>query len=157
MNATISDTPDPQQAATAEFGRFLHAQAGSATRAKRAVYAGRILSGLAVLFVILDAGIKILGLPAAVEATTQLGYPASTVFGIGIVELLCLAVYLIPRTALIGAIVWTGYLGGAVASNVRAANPLFSHTLFPIYFAALLWIGLGLRDRRVDALLASPD
>jgi hypothetical protein len=84
----------------------------------------------------------------------MLGYPANTVFGIGVLALVCLVLLLIPRTSIMGAILFTGYLGGAVASNVRAANPLFSHTLFPIYFAAILWTGLWLRDPRVAALFA---
>jgi hypothetical protein len=83
----------------------------------------------------------------------ELGYPESAVFWLGIVELLCLAVYLVPRTAVSGAALWTGYLGGAVASQVRVGNPLFSHTLFPVYVAALLWAGLWLRDERLRALL----
>ena len=68
------------------------------------------------------------------------------------IELACLILYLIPRTAFVGAVLWTGYLGGAIASHLRHADPLFSHTLFPIYVAALLWVGLCLRGRRVNAL-----
>ena len=124
------------------------------TQSTRAVWTGRILSGIAVAFLTVDAAMKILMLPLAVEASAQLGYPASTILGIGLVELVCLTVYLIPRTALLGAILWTGYLGGAIATHVRVASPLFSHTLFPIYVAALLWGGLWLRDHRVAALLA---
>ena len=115
---------------------------------------GRLLSGLAVLFLSFDAAVKILALPAAVEGTTQLGYPATALTGIGVLQLLCLVAYVVPRTAVLGAVLWTGYLGGAVATHVRVASPLFSHTLFPIYVAALLWAGLWLRDRRVAALLA---
>jgi hypothetical protein len=125
-----------------------------APRSRRAVLAGRILSGIAVLFLAFDAAMKLLALPAAVEGTTQLGYPASTLLPIGIIQLICLALYLIPRTAIIGAILWTGYLGGAIATHVRVGSPLFTHILFPIYVAALLWVGLWLRDRRVSALFA---
>ncbi len=113
---------------------------------------GRSLSGFAVLCLAFDAEVKLLELPFAVEATTGLGFPANSLFGIGLIELICLALYLIPRTAVAGAILWTGYLGGAVAAKVRLSSPLFSDTLFPIDIAALLWAGLWLRDRRVSAL-----
>jgi len=70
-----------------------------------------------------------------------------------VIELVCLALYLVPRTAVLGAVLWTGYLGGAVATHVRIGSPLFSHVLFPLYVAALLWVGLWLRDRSLQALL----
>jgi hypothetical protein len=118
-----------------------------------AVYSGRILSGIAVVFLTFDAAMKVLAVPAAVEATTQLGYPANTLPAIGILQVVCLALYLVPRTAVVGAVLWTGYLGGAVATHVRVASPLLTHTLFPGYVAALLWAGLWLRDARVDAMI----
>ena len=121
----------------------------------KALWTGRILTALVVLFVLMDATMKVLRLPAAVEATMRLGYPASVIFGIGIVQLVFLALYLVPRTAVLGAVLWTGYLGGAVASHVRVGSPLFTHILFPIYVAVLLWAGLALRDRRVRQLLHS--
>jgi hypothetical protein len=124
-----------------------------ATISRRARWAGRIISGLAVVFLTFDAVIKVLALGPAVQGSVQLGYPASTVFGIGLVLLACLAAYLVPRTSALGAILLTGYLGGAVATHVRVGNPLLSHVLFPIYVAALIWGGLYLRDRRVRALL----
>lgn len=131
---------------------------GSAVRtsqpSRKALWAGRILSGLAVLFLAFDATIKLLQLAPAVEGTTQLGYPASVIVPLGLIQLACLIVYLIPRTSALGAILWTGYLGGAIATHVRLENPLFSHVLFPIYVAALLWAGLWLRDQRVRALLS---
>ena len=74
-------------------------------------------------------------------------------FGLGVVQLACLAVYLVPRLSVMGAILWTGYLGGAVATHVRVGNPLFTHTLFPVYIATLLWLGLWLRDERLRAVL----
>ncbi len=129
---------------------------GGATRSRKALWTGRILSGLAVLFLTFDAAMKLLALKPAVEGTTQLGYPASSLLVIGLLEIACLAVYLIPRTAVIGAVLWTGYLGGALASHLRLGDPLFTHVLFPTYVAALLWGGLWLRDRRVGALLADP-
>lgn len=124
------------------------------TRTNTALWTGRILSGLAVLFLAFDLSLKLLRPPMAVEGTVQLGYPASVLLGLGIIQLICLIVYLIPRTAIIGAILWTGYLGGAIATHVRVGNPLFSHILFPIYVAVFLWAGLWLRDRRVSALFA---
>jgi hypothetical protein len=125
------------------------------SRSRKAVVTGRILSGVAGLFLAFDAAMKVMALPPAVEGTVTLGYPAGVVVGIGIVQLVCLAAYLVPRTAVLGAVLWTGYLGGAIATHVRVGSPLFTHTLFPIYVAALLWAGLWLRDRRVDVLIAS--
>jgi hypothetical protein len=119
-------------------------------------YAGWAFTALAVLFLAFDATLKLLALPAAVEATAQLGYPATVIPALGLIQLICLALYLIPRTAVIGAVLWTGYLGGAIATHVRVGNPLFSHVLFPIYVAALLWGGLWLRDRRVRAMVDRP-
>lgn len=125
-------------------------------RSRKAIWTGRILSGLAVLFLAFDAAMKLFRVPAAVEGTTQLGYPAGTLLGIGLLQVVCLVIYLVPRTAIIGAVLWTGYLGGAIATHVRVGSPLFTHILFPVYVAALLWGGLWLRDRRVDALFAGP-
>jgi DoxX-like family len=124
------------------------------SRTKGHIFTGRILTGAAVVFMAVDAGMKVFGLKAAVDATVQLGFPQSAVFTIGVVALVCVVVYLIPRTAVIGAILWTGCLGGATAIDMRAGAPLFSNTLFPVYFAVLLWAGLWLRDSRVDALFA---
>lgn len=137
-------------------------QATSGTKAPHAasspasLWTGRVLSGLVVLFLAFDAAMKVARLPLALEGTSQLGYPVSVVPFLGIVQLVCLVLYLVPRTAVLGAILWTGYLGGAIATHVRLANPLFSHVLFPIYVAAFLWGGLWLRDSRVRALLGRP-
>ena len=114
---------------------------------------GRILSGLAVVFLLFDGTVKLLELPVAVEATVRLGYPESVVIPLGLVEVACAVAYLVPRAAMLGAILWTGYLGGAVATHVRVGSPLFSQALFPIYVAALLWAGLWLRDQRLRAVL----
>lgn len=116
-------------------------------------WAGRIMTGIAVLFLAFDTAIKLVAAAPAVEGTTQLGFAPHHVTIIGLIELVCLVVYLVPRTAPLGAVLWTGYLGGAIATHLRLGNPLFSHTLFPIYIAALLWAGLYLRDARVRALL----
>ena len=120
----------------------------------RALWAGRLLSGAAVLFLTVDTAIKLLRLPVAVEATTQLGYPASAVFTVGVMALVCLVLYVVPRTALLGAVLWTGYLGGAVATHVRAQSPLFSAVLFPVYVAVCLWAGLWLRDSRTRSVIS---
>ena len=119
----------------------------------RQIWIGRVLTGLAVLFLLFDAIGKLMRPAAVVEGTTQLGWPVSVILPLGIVQLVCLILYLYPRTSVLGAILWTGYLGGAVATHVRIGNPLFSHILFPTYIAALLWGGLWLRDRRLRALL----
>jgi len=87
-----------------------------------------------------------------VEGTLQLGYPESVILGLGIILLACTVVYLMPRTAILGAILLTGYLGGAVATHVRVGSPLFSHVLFPVYLGVLIWGGLYLRDERLRAL-----
>lgn len=127
--------------------------AHSLSSSSKHVWAGRLISGLAVLFMAFDTAIKVAELHWAVEGTTSLGFPASTVVWIGLVELVCLIAYLIPRTAPLGAILWTGYLGGAIATHVRMGAPLLSHTLFPLFVAAFIWGGLVLRDARVRALM----
>ena len=128
-----------------------HAEAGPMI--SKQVWTGRTLSTLAVLFLIFDAALKVMKLPVAVEGTVQLGYPEGAVVGIGIVELVCVAIYVIPRTSILGAILLTGYLGGAIATHVRVGNPLFTHMLFPIYVAALIWGGLLLREDRLRTLI----
>ena len=118
-------------------------------------WAGRVISGVAVLFLTFDMGIKLLGVQAAVDGTTELGFAPYHLPILGLIQLGCLILYLVPRTAPLGAVLWTGYLGGAIATHLRLDNPLFSHTLFPIYVAALVWGGLYLRDARVRALVRS--
>jgi hypothetical protein len=119
---------------------------------KTTLWAGRILSAFAILFLAFDTIIKVLNLAPAVEATTQLGYGASLVVTIGLIEFACLAVYSIPRTSALGAVLLTGYLGGAIATQVRAGSSLFS-VVFPVIIGALIWGGLFLRDERLRALL----
>ena len=125
----------------------------TAARSTRALWVGRILTGIAVLFLVVDMSFKLFATEAAVQAMTELGWPAHHLLTIGLIELACLIVYLIPRTAPLGAILWTGYLGGAIATHLRVDNPLFSHILFPTYVAALIWGGLYLRDVRVRNVL----
>jgi DoxX-like protein len=119
---------------------------------KATLWAGYIISALAVLFLIFDGVIKVLKLAPAVEATIQLGYPESLIISIGVIELVCLAVYVIPRTSILGAILLTGYLGGAIATNLRAGTPLFN-VVFPIIIGALIWGGIYLRDAQLRALV----
>ena len=128
--------------------------APAATRtSNRARWTGRVLSGIAVLFLTFDLTIKLVGAKAAVEGTVQLGWAPHHLPILGVIQLVCLILYLVPRTAPLGAVLWTGYLGGAIATHLRLDNPLFTHVLFPIYVAALLWGGLYLRDDRVRAVL----
>ena len=115
--------------------------------------AGYVLTALVALFLTFDTVLKVLQLAPAIKATSDLGYPASSVLPIGIIELVCLALYLIPQTSVLGAVLLTGYLGGAIATHVRAGSPLFSHMLFPVYVGIMLWAGLYLREPRLAALL----
>ncbi len=124
-----------------------------AAATSRTRWAGRILSGIAVLFLAFDAAIKLVPTKEAIDGTTALGYQPHHLPIIGAIALACLVLYVVPRTAPLGAVLWTGYLGGAVATQLRVDNPLFSHILFPIYVATILWGGLYLRDARVRALL----
>ena len=112
---------------------------------------GRILSSIAVLFLIFDSVAKLLQVQPVLKGSIELGYPASTVFPIGVILLLCVITYLIPRTSVLGAVLLTGYLGGAIATHLRVGNPLLSHTLFPIYVALFIWGGLFLRDANLRA------
>ena len=105
-----------------------------------------------MLFLTWDGVIKLLTLAPVIDAFARLGYPVSLAAGIGALELACVAVYLVPRTSLLGAVLLTGYLGGAIATHVRVEDPFFTHVAFPIYVAALIWVGLLLRDARVRAL-----
>ncbi|HEV2188434.1 MAG TPA: DoxX family protein, partial [Stellaceae bacterium] len=100
-----------------------------------------------------DAFGKLILMPQVIEATQQIGYPADLLRPLGIIILLCTALYAIPRTAILGAIVLTGFLGGAVASHLRLEDPLFTHVLFGVYVGVLAWGGLYLRDERVRALI----
>ena len=114
---------------------------------------GRILSGIAVLFLLFDGVAKLLQVQPVIDGTLQLGYPRDIVFSLGVILLTCLLAYVVPRTSVLGALLLTGYLGGAVATHARLEHPLFSHTLFPIYVGLFIWGGLVLRDERLRAFL----
>jgi len=120
---------------------------------KGQLWTGRVLSGMGVLFLVMDTAFKLIASPMAAQATEELGYPVRLVPVIGWIEAILLVLYVFPRTSVFGALLWTGYLGGAVATHFRLGNPLFTHQLFPIYIATFLWLGLWLRDRRVRAIL----
>jgi hypothetical protein len=119
---------------------------------------GTVLTVLLGLFLVVDAVPKLLQMPMVVEATQQMGFGASAVPIIGAVLLVCLALYLVPRTAILGAVLLTGYLGGAVCAQLRIEAPVFSTMLFPVYFGILVWVALYLRSpqlRRVVAEIVS--
>jgi hypothetical protein len=119
---------------------------------KKRLWASWIMGGLPALFLLLDASMKFVKPAAVVEGSLKVGFPESALVGIGIALFLSTLLYLVPRTAVLGAILLTGYLGGAVATNVRVVGPVFN-IAFPIIFATLLWGGLWLRDRRLHDLL----
>ncbi len=116
---------------------------------RKSLWTGRILSGTAIVFMLFDSITKTLRLDAVVKASAQFGYPTNLLSVIGIILLACLIIYVIPRTSFFGALLITGYLGGAVEANLRIGTPLFSNALFPVYFAVLVWGGLFLREQRV--------
>jgi hypothetical protein len=121
--------------------------------ARQALWTGRALSGVTAALLILDSAGKLLEVQPVVDGTKQLGYPPDIAFSLGVTLLSCVLVYLVPRTSVLGAVLLTGYLGGAVATHVRVGSPLFTHVLAPTYVAALLWGGLVLRDSRLRAFM----
>jgi hypothetical protein len=118
-------------------------------------WTGRVLSGLVILFMLLDSGIKLVPLDIVTETSAQIGLPTSANFarGLGVLGLLCTVLYALPRTSVLGAILLTGYMGGAVATHLRIGSPVFSHLLFGVYLGLMVWGGLYLRDERVRALI----
>lgn len=118
-------------------------------------WAGRVASGLAVTFLVWDSVIKLLAIGPVLESFERLGFPERMSRGIGLLELCCAALYVIPRTSFLGAILLTGFLGGAVALHLRLADPFFTHVMFPTYVGALIWGGLALREPRLRALLGA--
>ena len=129
-----------------------HNQAASASKLQ--LWAGRIISALPALFLLIDGVMKLVKPAVVVEATVKLGYPESAIVGLGIVLVASTILYLIPRTSVLGAILLTGYLGGAIATHVRVGGPLFN-IIFPLIFAVMLWGGLYLRNERLRRLLTS--
>ncbi len=119
------------------------------------IWTGRIISGVIVVFLVSDAAMHIAKIAPVVQAFAQLGFPIDLAIALGVIELVCVALYVYPRTAVLGAIVLTGYLGGAVATHLRAGSPLLAEALFPVYVGILLWGGLYLRNERLRVLLGS--
>jgi len=158
MSVTTSSTLDfPgtfSSAASAASRPATESAPAPAAISRASIWTGRTVSGIIAFLLAMDTGLKVFMLGPAVEGTAQLGYPSYVVFPLGLIEAVCLVLYLISRTSILGAVLWTGYLGGAVATHVRLDNPLFTHTLSPIYVAIMLWGGLWLRDRRLRNVFA---
>jgi hypothetical protein len=147
--ATIASSPDDRYAAFLERTRVK-----TAPRSKSATWGGWVMTAVPVLFLLFDGVIKLIRIAPVTESFGQLGWPVNLARSIGVLELACLVVFIVPRTSVLGAVLLTGYLGGAVATHVRIGNPLFSNVLFPVYIGILIWGSLCLRDERVRALIS---
>jgi hypothetical protein len=130
----------------------MHSPTEAVWASNRSLWAGRIVSGIVVLFMILDGVTKVMKIQQVIDATVRIGFPENTIVGIGVTLLVCTALYLTPRTSILGAILLTAYLGGATAANVRAGSPAFN-TSFPIVFGILVWVGVLLREPRLQVLV----
>lgn len=119
---------------------------------RRRPWAGIVISAIPTLFLLMDAAGKLLKPEPVVSGTIELGYPEAVIIPLGITLLICTILYAVPKTSILGAVLLTGYLGGAVATHVRIGNPVFSHTLFPVYLGVMVWLGLYLRDARLRVL-----
>jgi DoxX-like family len=120
-----------------------------------ALWSGRVVSGLVIVFLLFDGAIKLVPWPVVTETMDRMGYGSSETLArsLGLITLVCTVLYAVPPTSILGAILLTGYLGGAIASHVRIGSPLFSHVLFGFYLGLMVWGGLWLRDRKLRALL----
>jgi hypothetical protein len=127
---------------------------GSHDTSTRSRWVGRVLSGLPVVFLTLDAVMKLIHPSFVTEASARIGFPDRVNPSLGVLLLACLGLYVVPRTSPLGAVLLTGYLGGAVAIHIRIEDPLFSHVLMPVYVGVLVWAGLYLRDARVRAAIS---
>jgi hypothetical protein len=129
--------------------------AGTAPVSKPARWLGRVLSGLVILFMLVDGAIKLVPWPVVTETMDRIGYGSSESLAriLGIITIVCTVLYAVPPTSILGAILLTGYLGGAIASHLRIGSPLFSHILFGFYLGLMMWGGLWLRDRSLRALI----
>ena len=121
--------------------------------AKIRLIAGWVMTGLVILFMAMDTAMKLLDLEPVRATMTQMGWPIALDRTLGVIQLLCLVLYAVPRTAVLGAILSTAYLGGAVATHLRLGDPLFSHVLFGVYIGLLAWGGLWFRDERLRAMI----
>jgi DoxX-like family len=122
---------------------------------KPARWTGRILSGLVIVFLMIDGAIKLVPWPVVTDTMDKMGYGSSETLArsLGLITIVCTVLYSIPPTSILGAILLTGYLGGAMASHVRIGSPLFTHTLFGLYLGLMVWGGLWLRDRNLQSLI----
>ena len=129
--------------------------ADTAPVSKPALWLGRVLSGLVILFMLFDGAIKLVPWPVVTETMDRIGYGSSEMLAraLGVITVACTVLYAVPPTSILGAILLTGYLGGAMASHVRIGSPLFSHVLFGFYLGLMVWGGLWLRDRRLRTLI----
>jgi hypothetical protein len=130
----------------------MHSTAETAAISKASLWAGRIISTLVTLFLLFDGAMKVVKASPVMEASAELGIPENAIVGIGIVLVACTVVYAIPRTSVLGAILLTGYLGGATATHVRVGGPVFP-VVFAVAFGVLVWLGLFLRDQRLRTLI----
>jgi DoxX-like family len=129
--------------------------ADTAPVSKSALWSGRVVSGLVIVFLLFDGAIKLVPWPVVTETMDRMGYGSSETLArsLGLITLVCTVLYAVPPTSILGAILLTGYLGGAIASHVRIGSPLFSHVLFGFYLGLMVWGGLWLRDRKLRAVL----
>lgn len=134
-------------------GEFVELTSQTAQNSKGLLWTGRVITTLVVLFLLLDSVGKFLKPAPVVDGFAKVGVPPSLSVAIGAILLVCTLLYAIPRTSVLGAILLTGYLGGAVLTNLRVGNPLFSFTLAPVYFGVLVWLGLYLRDKELRQLV----
>jgi hypothetical protein len=125
----------------------------SATTTSKRPWAGIVISAVPTLFLLMDAVGKLVKPEPVVTGTVELGYPETVILPLGIVLLICTILYAVSKTSILGAILLTGYLGGAVATHVRVGSPPFTHMLFPVYLGILIWLGLYLRDVRLKQLI----
>lgn len=130
----------------------MQAPAGSTSTSKASIWTGRVISGLVVAFLVFDGVTKVLRVAQVVQASQRLHLSIAQTVGIGVVLLVCTAIYLMPRTAILGAILLTGYLGGATAIQLQAQSPAFENA-FPVIFGVLVWAGLVLRDAQIRGLI----
>ena len=125
---------------------------------RKRLWIGYAISGTLLLFLLFDSVGKLLKVTPVLEGSARLGYPETSIVGIGVVLLVCTVLFAIPKTSLFGAILLTGYLGGAVATHVRVGSPLWTHQLFPVYIGVLIWLALCLRNEKLRRFLSvSPE
>lgn len=120
---------------------------------KSRLWTGRIMSGIVILFMLMDCIMKFVKPKEVIDGTTLLGYQEHHIITLGVLGFISIVLYIIPQTAVLGALLLTGYFGGAIATHVRVDNPLFSHVLFPIYLSILMWGGLWLRSVYLQQLV----